>query len=119
MNLPTIIVQESLDQISNLGKSNKISDLPTELFSPYRFLILKDLKKNEFVSFTNLKETTGIKSDGNLVSHLRYLEQKKIISVYKGFAGRYPKRFYSLTPSGNKIVEELVSGLNNYIEQFQ
>lgn len=113
-----VIVHESLTQVKNPGVISEIADLPTEIFSPFRFLILRDLYRQDFVSFTNLKDTTGIKSDGNLVSHLRYLENQDLISVYQSFAGRYPKRFYTLTHKGREMVEKLSVGLSRYVEQI-
>ncbi len=66
-----------------------------------RFLILGFLLKENELSFNELKELTGL-TEGNLASHLRMLEDNKIIEVKKDFAGRRPKTTYKFTPSGKK-----------------
>lgn len=110
-----IIQETSLDQVKNLSKINKIADLPTELFNPYRFLILNNLSRMGFLSFTQLKQITRVASDGNLASHLRYLESQDLISVHKSYAGRYPKRFYELTEKGTDTIERLVMSLDAFL----
>lgn len=72
----------------------------------------------EFLSFTQLKDLTKVESDGNLASHLRFLENKKYISVHKTFAGRYPKRFYELTDEGTQMMHILVMGLQIFLEKL-
>lgn len=109
--MPEIIQQMSLNEVKNSSKIPKIADLPTELFNPYRLLILTNLYRMDFLSFTQLKEITKVASDGNLASHLRYLENHGLITVHKSFAGRYPKRFYELTTKGLSTVDHLSLGL--------
>jgi len=112
------IQQKSLDQIDNLSNLTEIVNLPTELFNPYRLIILNYLNRLDFLSFTQLKDLTQIESDGNLASHLRFLENNGYISVHKSFAGRYPKRFYELTNEGKKTVEHLAIGLSAFLEKL-
>ena len=116
--LEKLILQNSLSQVEGLAKISQILNLPTELFNPYRFLILNDLYRLGFVSFSNLKVTTGT-TDGNLASHLRFLENEKLIDIHKSYAGRYPKRFYFLTTKGTTIVEQLILGLDHFLEQIK
>ena len=105
----------SLKEVKNSLKIPKIADLPTELFNPYRLLILTILYRMDFLSFTQLKELTKVSSDGNLASHLRYLEDHKLIAVHKSFAGRYPKRFYELTANGTSTVDDLSLSLETLL----
>lgn len=115
-NVVSEIIQEtSLDHVKNLSKIDKIVDLPTELFNPYRLLILNYLYRMDFLSFTQLKQITRVASDGNLASHLRYLESQDLISVHKSYAGRYPKRFYELTEKGICTMEHLVLSLDSFL----
>jgi len=113
-----LILQDSLSQVQGLAKSSQILSLPTELFNPYRLLILKDVYRLGFVSFSNLKVTTGT-TDGNLASHLRFLENQNLIGIHKSFAGRYPKRFYFLTTKGTSLVEQLILSLDHFLEQIR
>ena len=110
-----IILENSINEIKNSSKITKIVDLPTELFNPYRLLILNQLYRIDFLSFSQLRESTKVASDGNLASHLRYLENQGLISVYKSYAGRYPKRFYELTDEGRKSISLLILGLNTFL----
>jgi len=110
-----IIEQTSLDQVKNMAKIDKIADLPTELFNPYRLLILNYLYRMDFLSFTQLKQMSKVASDGNLASHLRYLEDQNLISIHKSYAGRYPKRFYELTEKGISTIENLIFGLETFL----
>lgn len=105
----------SLNIVKNSSKLNKLTKFPTELFNPYRFLILNYLYRVGFQSFTQLKDSTGVASDGNLASHLRYLEKEGLITVTKSFAGKYPKRFYELTEKGNATVGSLATGLGDFL----
>ena len=113
--MSVIIEQTSLDQVKNISKIDKIADLPTELFNPHRFLILNYLYRMDFLSFTQLKQVSKVASDGNLASHLRYLEDQNLISIHKSYAGRYPKRFYELTEKGICSIEHLIFGLETFL----
>ena len=110
-----IIQQNSLIEVKNSLKIAKIVDLPTELFNPYRLLILNNLYRMDFLSFTQLRELSRVASDGNLASHLRYLENEGLIVIHKSYAGRYPKRFYELTGKGISTVEHLRLGLEAFL----
>jgi len=113
--VPEIIQQKSLNEVINSSKISKIAELPTEIFNPFRLLILTHLYRMDFLSFTQLKEITNVASDGNLASHLRYLENQGLIAVHKSYAGRYPKRFYELTTKGISMVDHLSLGLENLL----
>ena len=113
--MSNVIQTSSLNIIKNSSKLNKLADIPTELFNPYRLLILNYLFRVGFQSFTQLKDSTGVASDGNLASHLRYLEKQDLIIVTKFFAGKYPKTFYELTEKGNITVGSLAAGLNIFL----
>ena len=70
----------------------------------------------DFLSFNQLKELSRVASDGNLASHLRYLENEDLIAVHKSYAGRYPKRFYELTTKGTSTIGHLRMGLETFLE---
>ena len=110
-----VIQISPLEVIKNSSKLQKLVDLPTELFNPYRLLILNHLYRVGFQSFTQLKDSTGVSSDGNLASHLRYLENHDLITADKAFAGKYPKTFYELTENGKTSVKLLVVGLDAFL----
>lgn len=113
--MPKTIQISPLNVVKNTSKLQKLVDLPSELYNPYRLLILNDLFRIGFSDFSQLKESTGVSSDGNLASHLRYLEKNNLIIVTKSFAGKYPKTFYELTNEGKTSVKLLIAGLDAYL----
>lgn len=109
------IQQNSLAEIKNSSNFSELVNLPFSLFNPYRLLILNALYRLEFQSFSQLKEITKVKSDGNLGNHLKLLEKSKYISSRKINSGRYKRKLYCLTDSGRNIVDDLRSSLDIYL----
>ena len=73
------------------------------------------LMVNSEVNFNELKELLEI-TDGNLASHLKALEEKKIIKVEKGFIGRKTNTTYSITKSGEKEFQLHITALEKMIK---
>jgi len=90
--------------------------LPFErkLFDPVRLQIVALLEDNECVPFKDLKKVLNL-SDGNLVSHMRALEQCGLIDVSKAFVGRKPQTSYKLTQKGKDNFTKL---LNWFFDEF-
>ena len=65
--------------------------------------------------FNDLKESLGV-TDGNLASHLKALEENKVIKVNKQFIGRKPNTSYSITESGNLLFRNHINALENLIK---
>ena len=85
-----------------------------------RLGILSILLVEDEVDFSYLKEKLNL-TDGNLASHLRVLEQNKIIISKKLFIKRKPKTYYKLTDEGKKsfleYLENLKKILNNLLKE--
>ena len=113
--MSNFIEQKSLEELKNSSKFAEIADLPSDLFNPYKLLIMNSLLRMDYLSFSHLKQMTKIKSDGNLASHLKYLEKDGYISVQKRQAGRYSKQFYQLTREGKKIFDDIIDGLEIFM----
>src|SRR2546427_13104114 len=79
------IVASSLE---NVEKEEEILNLPTQIFSPPRMIILASLWKYGELDFKTLKEGIHAKTDGTLASHLRILEKMHAITYHKEFIGR-------------------------------
>jgi DNA-binding MarR family transcriptional regulator len=60
---------------------------------------------NNEVSFNELKELLEV-TDGNLSSHLKYLEKEGYISIKKSFINRKPNTVYTITESGKTAFEK-------------
>lgn len=81
-----------------------------------RLGIMSALAVNEWISYVELKRLLGT-SDGNLASHLRYLEKKDFIQYKKGFQGRKPITHYQVTPSGQQAFNAHVEALEKLLNQ--
>jgi DNA-binding HxlR family transcriptional regulator len=95
------------DLISNI---NKVFE------SRVRLGIMSLLMVNETYDFNRFKETLDL-TDGNLASHLKALEENRMIKVKKKFIGRKPNTSYSATERGKaefrqhlKAIDKLIKG---------
>ena len=89
---------------------NPIDNLNKLFDSRVRLGILSVLMVNESVNFNNLKELMSI-TDGNLASHLKALEEHKIIKVEKGFIRRKTNTTYIITKAGEKAFKAHIEAL--------
>ncbi|GHB35710.1 transcriptional regulator [Mongoliitalea lutea] len=76
-----------------------------------RLRIMSVLMVNESYDFNAFKELLEV-TDGNLASHLRYLEKQAYIRVEKSFVGRKPQTNYSASPAGEEAFRKHL----NYLE---
>ena len=93
---------------------NPIKDLNKIFDSRIRLGIMSALMVNAAVSFNELKELLDI-TDGNLASHLKALEESRIIKVQKGFIGRKTNTTYSVTKPGEKLFKAHLAALEQMI----
>jgi DNA-binding HxlR family transcriptional regulator len=93
---------------------NPIDNLNKLFDSRVRLGIMSVLMVNESVNFNNLKELMSI-TDGNLASHLKALEENKIIKVEKGFIGRKTNTTYMITKAGEKAFKAHLEALEKMI----
>ena len=66
------------------------------------------------MGFNDLKELLGI-TDGNLASHIKALEESKVVKVHKGFIGRKTGTTYSVTKQGEKSFRDHIDALEKMI----
>lgn len=93
---------------------NPISNLQKVFESRIRLGIMSTLMVNDLMDFNALKELLGL-TDGNLASHLKALEQQKIIVVSKKFIGRKPSTTYKATELGKTLFRTHLSALEEII----
>jgi len=82
-----------------------------------RLSIMSVLMVNAQVAFIDLKEMLEL-TDGNLASHLKYLEKENYISVKKSFVNRKPNTVYAVTPAGKSAFETHLNALEEIIRQL-
>ena len=91
-----------------------ISGLNKVFESRIRLGIMSVLMVNESFDFNGFKDTLGV-TDGNLASHLKALEEKKMIRVNKQFIGRKPNTSYSITEEGAHLFQLHLKALEDLI----
>jgi DNA-binding MarR family transcriptional regulator len=98
---------------------NPILHLNKLFDSRVRLGIMSALIVNEDVSYNQLKELLDV-TDGNLASHLKALEENKLLKVNKGFIGRKTNTTYQITKTGEKAFKlhldalaEMIKGLGD------
>lgn len=96
------------------GMNNPIGNLNKLFDSRVRLGIMSALVVNASMNFNDLKEILNI-TDGNLASHLKALEENKIIKVQKGFIGRKTNTTYFITKNGEKLFKTHLDALENMI----
>ena len=72
---------------------------------PARLAVLTALAACESADFVFLQRLTGLQS-GNLSQHLAKLEQAGLITLAKGFAGKYPQTTAQITEAGRTAIDE-------------
>lgn len=92
-----------------------ISGLNKVFESRIRLGIMSLLMVNDSYDFNNFKETLNV-TDGNLASHLKALEEKKMIRVNKQFIGRKPNTSYSATEEGKQVFRQHLKNLEDLIK---
>ena len=95
--------------------TNPINNLNKLFDSRVRLGIMSALVMNREASFNELKELLEI-TDGNLASHLKALEENKIIKVDKGFIGRKTNTVYTLTKTGEREFKAHIDALEKMIK---
>ena len=95
--------------------TNPINNLNKLFDSRVRLGIMSALVMNGEINFNELKELLEI-TDGNLASHLKALEENKLIKVEKGFIGRKTNTVYTLTKSGEKAFKAHIDALEKMIK---
>jgi DNA-binding MarR family transcriptional regulator len=72
---------------------------------PARLAVLTALSACASADFVFLQRLTGLQS-GNLSQHLAKLEQAGLVSLSKGFAGKYPQTTVQITDVGRAAIDE-------------
>jgi DNA-binding MarR family transcriptional regulator len=87
-------IRQRFDQLAALDKT---------IHEPARLAILTALSACRRAQFRYLLAITRL-TPGNLSMHLMKLEQKGLIEIEKGFAGKYPTTLVHLSDAGRKAI---------------
>ena len=72
---------------------------------PARLVVLTALAACKSADFVFLQRLTSLQA-GNLSQHLAKLEQAGLITVTKGFSGKYPQTTVAITDDGKKALDD-------------
>jgi len=86
------------------------------ILSKTRLGIISALIGGDKLEFTYLRNTLNL-TDGNLSVQIRKLEEARYIKVEKVFVDRKPKTFCRITTKGQKALLNLISGLEDMVNQ--
>jgi DNA-binding MarR family transcriptional regulator len=81
----------------------ELAALDKTIHEPARLAILTALSACKRAQFRYLLAITGL-TPGNLSMHLMKLEQKGLVEIEKGFAGKYPTTSVRLTKTGREAI---------------
>lgn len=110
------MILEEIEKIKNFEQVNQIGGINSEIFNPFRLLILFGLREGGFQNFQQLRQLTKIKSDGNLLSHLRSLEKQGLIEYRRFLTGRRPLTFYQLTDEGKMAFKSVIKNMGLFVD---
>ena len=83
-----------------------------------RLGILAVTQEARRVEFGFLRETLGLTA-GNLSQHLAVLERAGLVDIEKGYEGRRPRTWVSLTKAGGTALREELAALKALIRQLE
>lgn len=81
-----------------------------------RLGMMSILMVNEWVEFTELKELLQV-TDGNLASHVTYLEKAEYIETRKSFIGKKPNTTFRATKTGKEAFKQHLKALEKLIKK--
>lgn len=92
-----------------------LNDLNKAFENKVRLGIMSALVVSAKIDFNALKDLLGV-TDGNLASHLKTLEAKDYIEVYKDFVGRKPRTQYKVTKEGKLAFKKHISAIERLLK---
>ena len=92
-----------------------LNDLNKAFENKVRLGIMSALMVNDQLDFTSLRELLDV-TDGNLASHLKYLEREKFVKFSKEFLDRKPNTSYSVTDAGKKAFVKHIEAIEKLLK---
>lgn len=77
--------------------------------------VAHEARRVEFGYLRSILELTG----GNLSQHLATLESAGLISISKGYEGKRPRTWVSLTKAGDAALREEINTLKQLVKQIE
>jgi DNA-binding MarR family transcriptional regulator len=93
-------------------------DLDDVVHQRHRLGVLTIAAEADQVEFTYLRDTLDLTA-GNLSRHLSVLEDAHLVTLRKGYHGRRPKTWISITPAGRTALSREIAALNELVRRHQ
>ena len=76
--------------------------------------VLSEIKRADFGYLKRLLELT----DGNLSRHLQVLEEQELVTIHKGYQGRRPHTWVTITHAGRKALTAEMNALRDLLARY-
>ncbi len=93
-----------------------LKDLDKAFENRIRLAIMSALVVNDYLDFNTLKNLLDV-TDGNLASHLKYLEKSKYVTFKKEFLDRKPNTKYYTTKQGKSAFIKHISAIEQLLSK--
>jgi DNA-binding MarR family transcriptional regulator len=94
------------------------ADFDTALLDPTRLSIVSLLAGVEWAEFGWVRETVGMSASA-LSKQVGTLEARGYVEVKKGYVGKRPRTWISLSQTGRDALESHVAALHRVVEESQ
>ena len=84
---------------------------------PNRLAILVVLGEAGRADFSYLKKLLGL-TDGNLGRHLAVLEEAGLVELHKGFEGKRPRTWATITREGRSRLKKELAAMRSLVNRF-
>ncbi|GAA1870698.1 winged helix-turn-helix domain-containing protein [Brevibacterium marinum] len=102
------MTEQSPEPIPHLGGS--LARIESDLGNPTRLGIVASLKNRDKAEFKLLRDSLGV-SDSVLSRHISALEKVGLVAVRKGYVGKRPRTWVSITPEGGTRLDAHIQAL--------
>lgn len=92
------------------GVGAQLARLHTDLNHPTRLAMLAGLRGRQRAEFKLVRDSLGV-SDSVMSRQMSTLEKAGLLAVDKGFVGRRPRTWLSITSRGHTVLEEHLAAL--------
>jgi DNA-binding MarR family transcriptional regulator len=101
----------------NESSNHPTTDLDEVVHQRARLGILAMTAEADKVDFGLIQQTLGLTA-GNLSRHLSTLEGANLIRIAKGYEGRRPRTWVSITPRGRRALRKEVQALRDLVTRL-
>lgn len=108
MNPKQNSTDQSHEAIPHLGGS--LARIESDLGNPTRLGIVASLKNRDRAEFKLLRDSLGV-SDSVLSRHISALEKAGMVEVKKGYVGKRPRTWVSISSEGSTRLDNHVQAL--------